>query len=101
MVQARIELYERGLAPMYRLILLDYSMPVMDGPMTAKNLRKLFAASQKLSETGEYPIIYCCTAYTEATFKQIALDSGMDDFYSKPITTAVLTKILTQIGGYL
>lgn len=86
---------------MYKLILLDYSMPVMDGPMTATELRRILAASPKLSETGEHPTIYCCTAYTEATYKQIAIESGMDDFFSKPITHAVLVKMLTQLGGYL
>jgi len=32
MIQERLELTYRGEASMYRLILLDYSMPEMDGP---------------------------------------------------------------------
>ena len=34
---------EFGCPPMYKIILLDYSMPEMDGPTVAQTLQKLFA----------------------------------------------------------
>ena len=45
---------------MYKLVLLDFSMPDMDGPEVAIKLRKL------LNDVGlDAPTICCCTAYTE------------------------------------
>ena len=32
LMEKRLEVVYRGEAPMYKLILLDYSMPEMDGP---------------------------------------------------------------------
>ena len=38
------------------------------------------------SEAGyNKPIIYCVTAYTDDSFIKIAIASGMDDFFTKPI----------------
>ena len=38
----RIELVYRGEASMYDIILLDYSMPEMDGPQVAIEIRNIF-----------------------------------------------------------
>ena len=46
---------------MYAVILLDYSMPEMDGPEVAVEMRKLLASSI-LVET-QMPYIVCFTAY--------------------------------------
>ena len=71
---------------MYKLILLDYSMPEMDGPQVAFALGKLFKASVMMTE-DEIPYICCLSAYTEAGFKSKAISSGMNDFMTKPITS--------------
>ena len=58
---------------MYKIVLLDYSMPGMDGPQVAIETRKL------LKMAGvEIPYICCCSAYSEATYKQNALAVGMN-----------------------
>ena len=54
---------------MYRIILLDYSMPEMDGPQVATEIRRLFKHSI-LHSDQEIPYICCCTAYGEARFQQ-------------------------------
>lgn len=65
---------------MFKLILLDYSMYGMDGPQTAKEIRRV------ISEHGlAQPHICCCSAYTEQSFVDTAVSSGMDDFMSKPV----------------
>ena len=67
---------------MYKLIFIDYSMPLMDGPQTAVKIR------EALSERAGFkmnPFIICCTAYGEAMFKNQALASGMDAFVTKPL----------------
>ncbi len=44
-ITERLELVESNQAEMYKLILLDYSMPGMDGPVVAQAIRKLLRDS--------------------------------------------------------
>ena len=74
---------------MYKLILLDYSMPEMDGPQVAIAVRNLFKTSILVTE-ADTPYICCCTAYCEAAFKKQALSAWMDNFLTKPISYAEL-----------
>ena len=41
-VMARIQLVANEEAPMFKIILMDYMMPEMNGPMTVKRMKKLF-----------------------------------------------------------
>ena len=66
--------------PNYKLIMLDFSMPEIDGPQTSIAIREL------CSDAGiDRPYICCVTAYSEDEFKRQALKSGMDKFMVKPI----------------
>ena len=47
--QHRVEKAVRGTAEMYKLLLIDYSMPDMDGLELMKELRALIDANQQLS----------------------------------------------------
>ena len=93
-VEARIKLFESGEAPMFKIILMDYSMPEMDGPTATIEMLKLFASSRIISDEGLAPFICCCTAYGEASFKKIVFDSGMDHFINKPVSHDELVRIL-------
>ena len=53
---------------MYQLIMLDYSMPDLDGPQVAIQIRELIFENEHLGEAKD-PYICCCTAYAEASFK--------------------------------
>ena len=75
-VMARIQLVANEEAPMFKIILMDYSMPEMDGPTTVKNMKKLF--ERNAINVSQQPYICCCTAYDEITFKKKAKDAGMD-----------------------
>ena len=44
-VMQRIELFKQGKAPMFKIILIDYSMPEMDGPTAVKKIKELFERS--------------------------------------------------------
>jgi len=55
-------------------------MPEMDGPETVQRIRELYAQAEK-----PQPFIACVTAYTQESIRQVALGSGMDEFYTKPI----------------
>ena len=59
-------LVEKGKAEMYKLIILDYSMPEMDGPQVAIELRKMLSSNVFLG--ARMPYICCCSAYSEASY---------------------------------
>ena len=73
----------------YSLILLDYSMPNMDGPATANKICKAYAQYKK-----KPPYIVCLTAFTEKIYKDKACESGMNEFITKPIDKTKLKKIM-------
>ena len=73
----------------YSLILLDYSMPKMDGPTAAQKICELYK-----QYSAEKPHIVCLTAFTEKIFEDKARQSGMQEFISKPINNSKLKKIM-------
>lgn len=59
-----------GTVSHYCLILLDYSMPRMDGPTTAERICELFAKEKSISSyVPPKPHIVCLTAFTEKIFE--------------------------------
>ena len=75
----------------YDLILMDCEMPVMDGYEAATRILK-WQKSHSLQVT---PII-ALTAHSMARHRELALESGMVDFLSKPITYAHLHSVLSR-----
>lgn len=59
-----------------RLALLDWMMPVMDGPTVVQHLRQ--------EEFGHYTYVVMLTAKTDAEDLVSAFTSGIDDFLTKP-----------------
>ena len=45
------------------------------------------------------PIIFCVTAYESISFKNIAISSGMDDFFSKPLKHEQVQMIKAILDG--
>ena len=76
---------------LYKLVLLDYSMPVMDGPSTSEAIFNLFVGELR---SAQKPYIVCLTAFTEKAFEEKAIASGMSEFVSKPISNDHLRFIL-------
>ena len=70
-----------GEAEMYKLFLLDYSMPEMDGPQVAIEIRKILQ-EQDISQ----PMICCCTAYDDISYQKKAYEAGMNNFVIKPVS---------------
>ncbi|AOW82579.1 ATP-binding protein [Vibrio mimicus] len=68
-----IELLEKSNA--FDLVLMDISMPIMDGIMATRKIR---------SQDIDIPII-ALTAHTAGSDKQNCLDAGMNDIVLKPI----------------
>lgn len=79
---------------MYKLILMDYSMPQMTGVQCTREIRELISQNRFV----EQPYICCMTAYTEKSFKKAALEAGMNDFVVKPIFKNQMTHLLKKSG---
>jgi two-component system chemotaxis response regulator CheY len=72
------------------LVLLDWNMPVLDGPGFLRAARAEFGA--------ERPIVVLCT--TEAALERIveALEAGAQEYVMKPFDEAILRDKLVQVG---
>ena len=93
MIQERIENVALGQGKMFKLILLDYSMPEMDGPQVATAIVAMFRNNPLISEDN-IPYICCCTAYSGQTFMNTAFDAGMNHFLTKPLDFLELDELL-------
>ena len=77
----------------FDLVLMDVEMPMMDGLEATRAIRK--------AETGSethIPIV-AMTAYAFKSDRERCLQSGMDDYLSKPISSAKLMEIITAVAG--
>ncbi|HYZ20887.1 MAG TPA: response regulator [Rhodopila sp.] len=77
-------------AESFDLVLMDCQMPEMDGYEATRTIRQLEAVQHRRT-----PIL-ALTAHAMAGSRQAALDSGMDDQITKPLTMAILTRKLLQ-----
>lgn len=87
-----VELFERSEPGEFDVILMDMKMPVMDGCAAAKEIRGLER------EDAKTVLIYACTANTFQEDRDEAMESGMDDFLTKPVDIPVLLKKLDRSG---
>ena len=65
---------------MYKLFLIDYSMPEIDGLELVKILRKMIDESTLETQ----PVYCCCTAYQSKEHQDAAIDAGFNYFLNKP-----------------
>lgn len=84
--------------PHFKLILLDFNMPGMSGPETAKEIRRMVDEfrEEKMQPNYPDPFICCLTANTGKTFRDEAIDAGMDDFMQKPLYLENLKTLLVK-----
>ena len=82
-----LEKYQQG---HYDLILMDCQMPIMDGYIATKEIRKLESSSDK-----HIPII-AVTANALASDKEACFEAGMDDFLPKPVIPGDLLRKLEK-----
>lgn len=75
----------------YDFILMDCQMPVMDGYQATRIIREYEADGRCPRNT-----IIALTANAMDESRQQCLDAGMDDFLTKPLSTATLKKVLLK-----
>ena len=78
----------------FDLIFMDMQMPGMDGTETTQKIRERETA-EGLPRTP----IFALTANAMKEHRDLCLESGMDDYLSKPVTQAKLRTILTEWAG--
>ena len=85
-----VELYTRE-SERFDLILMDIQMPVMDGLEATRAIRKWEAGTRHI------PIL-AMTANAFAEDRRVAMDSGMDDYITKPVD---MPSLLLKLQEYL
>jgi len=76
----------------FDLVLMDIQMPVMDGVETARRIRSM-------EGNDVHTPIIAVTAHALASEKHNLLNSGMDDYVTKPINEAQLIHIIQKWTG--
>ncbi|MFJ3481903.1 response regulator [Pseudomonas sp. NPDC090202] len=78
----------------FDLVLMDVQMPGMDGRQATEAIRSLEAERQSTS----LPIV-ALTAHAMANEKRALLQSGMDDYLTKPISERQLAQVVLKWTG--
>ena len=86
--RSAVEAWENG---DYQVILMDVQMPDLDGLEATRIIR------QKEQDRGGHVAIIAMTAHAMAKDRNQCLQSGMDDYISKPI---VFNELLSLISRY-
>jgi len=75
----------------YDLVLMDYSMPEMDGTEAVQLMRSEW-------RPGDHKTTFVCvTAYPEdSPFKKVAIDAGFDIFLAKPVHQKSLEELIGE-----
>jgi CheY-like chemotaxis protein/HPt (histidine-containing phosphotransfer) domain-containing protein len=76
----------------YDLILMDIQMPVMDGFEATRAIRKW----EKQQMPGQRIPIIAMTAHATQEHKRLCLDTGMDDFLTKPLRRKELLAMVAK-----
>ena len=84
------EAVERSQRERFDIILMDITMPVMDGYTAARRIREIER------QTGVRVPIIAMTARTMAGDRELCLEAGMDEHVSKPIDREHLLRLLAE-----
>ena len=76
----------------YDLILMDCMMPVMDGLEATKKIREI----EKETKTTDPILIFALTANNSEDDKNKCLESGMNDFTTKPIKREIIENLVNK-----
>lgn len=89
----QMERVQSGNMPAFDLILMDVSMPVMDGLEACRRIRAMFFDPP--DSGGKLPII-ALTANAYQENRQACVDAGMSDYLAKPFDVPQLSVVLRK-----
>jgi len=81
----------------YDLILMDLKMPIMNGFDAALAIHKLYMSSEYINR--QKPKIIALTARVMSGVKQKCIESGMDDYITKPMEIDLLNEKIKKVLG--
>jgi CheY-like chemotaxis protein len=87
--QSAVEAWEKE---EFKLILMDVQMPHLDGLEATRIIRK------KEEARGSHIPIIAMTAHAMANDREQCIQSGMDDYISKPIDFSELLSLIDRYG---
>ena len=87
-----VEAYQR-MPSLYRAILMDCQMPVMDGYQATARIRALEKEHQR-----DHQLIIAISAHALKEERNRSLEAGMDDHLSKPVKKSDLRNLLLRHG---
>jgi two-component system sensor histidine kinase/response regulator len=87
------EAVEKWKANKFDLILMDVQMPEVDGFEATRRIR-----AEELAVGGSIPII-AMTAHAMTGDRERCMESGMDDYISKPVRLEALAKTIARVIG--
>ena len=83
----------------YRLIFMDYSMPIRDGIKTTKLIQQLMVdRGLDPNNINECPYICCLSAYADASYVENAIMAGMHNFMTKPANAFDVNILLSSLN---
>ncbi len=92
LVDTAAEFLDRAQSVEFDLILMDCDLPQSDGVTATVEYRRW----ETLAIRPRVPIV-ALTAHVNDTLKRGCLDSGMDDFISKPVSKQTLTEMIIRL----
>jgi HPt (histidine-containing phosphotransfer) domain-containing protein len=85
---------------MYSLVLMDCNMPVMDGHIATQTIREMELFGEiKHTGTFKYIPVIALTANVIPGIRKKCIDSGMNDYLSKPVDITMLEKYIDHYIG--
>ena len=80
----------------YKVIFTDFSMPIMDGIESTREIRKWLEQEHRVARDDQ-PMILGVTGHVHDDFRIQGCEAGMDDVISKPVYYDVLLKWLRDL----
>ena len=79
----------------YKIIMTDFSMPIMDGIEVTQHMRRHLNDQLGL-EPERQPKIVGITGHAQESFKKAGYEAGMNDIIQKPIYKDTLKELLVK-----